>query len=138
MATAKIKAVIRAVILAWATLSMACIAMAQEWQLLDAAHQRVLAPLQDNWAQLHPERKKVWVDIAKLHGNLSPSAQERLRERMQHWESLSNAERAQVIESYKQHKQRSPQAQRDIEQQWREYQALPEEEKARLRAMTKG
>lgn len=103
------------------------------WSRLSAQQQSVLAPLQQDWDKLDPERRKHWIGLADRYHSLPADRQQRIQQRMQEWASLTPEQRAQAIERYKRIKQLPPEKHEQLHQRWREYQALPEEQRQKLR-----
>jgi hypothetical protein len=103
------------------------------WAELQPEHQKILAPLKDDWPNIEADRKLKWVDIARRYPTMSPEKQQRLQERMKSWAELSAEERAEVRKRYKMLRDMPPEQRREIQRKWREYDSLSEEEKASLR-----
>ncbi len=103
------------------------------WGKLTAQQQSVLAPLQQDWDKLDPERRKRWVGLADRYHSLPADRQQLIQQRMHEWASLTPEQRAQAIERYKRIKQLPPEKHEQLHQRWREYQALPEEQRQKLR-----
>jgi hypothetical protein len=105
----------------------------QPWSKLSAQQQSVLAPLQQDWDKLDPDRRKHWIGLADRYHSLPADRQQRIQQRMHEWASLTPEQRAQAIERYKRIKQLPPEKHEQLHQRWREYQALPEEQRQKLR-----
>ena len=105
----------------------------QPWSTLSAQQQAVLAPLQQDWDKLDPERRKRWIGLADRYHSLPADRQQRIQQRMHEWASLTPEQRAQALERYKRIKQLPPEKHEQLHQRWREYQALPEEQRQKLR-----
>jgi hypothetical protein len=103
------------------------------WSTLTAEQKSILAPLQQEWDKLDPERRKHWIGLAARYPSLPPERQQRIQQRMSEWVSLTPEQRAQAIERYKRMKQLPPEKLDQLHQRWREYQELPEEQRQKLR-----
>ena len=103
------------------------------WAKLTPDQKSILAPLQQEWDKLDPERRKHWIGLTARYPSLPPDRQQRIQQRMHEWVSLTPEQRAQAIERYKRMKQLPPEKHDQLHQRWREYQALPEEQRQKLR-----
>ncbi len=103
------------------------------WAKLTPDQKTILAPLQQEWDKLDPERRKHWIGLTARYPSLPPDRQQRIQQRMHEWVSLTPEQRAQAIERYKRMKQLPPEKHDQLHQRWREYQALPEEQRQKLR-----
>src|SRR5437016_4917526 len=63
------------------------------WNELNADQQQILAPLQNDWDQLEPVRKRKWLGIAKRYPKMKPEEQQRVQKRMQTWARLTPEQR---------------------------------------------
>ena len=52
------------------------------WSKLSAQQQSVLAPLQQDWDKLDPERRKHWIGLADRYHSLPAERQQRIQQRM--------------------------------------------------------
>lgn len=103
------------------------------WSKLTAEQKSILAPLQQEWDKLDPDRRKHWISLAARYPTLPPERQQLIQQRMHEWVSLTPEQRAQAIERYKRMKQLPPEKHDQLHQRWREYQELPEEQRQKLR-----
>lgn len=103
------------------------------WSKLTPEQQSILAPLQQEWDKLDPERRKHWIGLAARYPGMPTDRQQRIQQRMHEWVSLTPEQRAQAIERYKRMKQLSPEKHDQLHQRWREYQELSEEQRQKLR-----
>lgn len=124
--------VLSAILLLGATSSIAA-GPGPAWKDLTAEQQRILAPLQDDWPRIEPDRRVKWIDIARRYPTMTPQQQERLQSRMKKWASLSQEERTEVRKRYKKLQNLPPEKRAEIHRKWAEYESLPEEEKKALR-----
>lgn len=118
-------------------LSQACAAppkrAAPTWNELTIEEQQVLAPLERDWDQLAPQRRRKWVGIAKRYPTMKSDEKSKIDRRMQPWASLSADQRRIARERYKKLEQLPPAKRDELRTRWEEYSRLPEDERARLR-----
>lgn len=109
------------------------LALAQEtdltWSQLPASEQKLLSPLQAQWASMDQIRRQKWREIAQRYPKLSAAQQERLRSRMVEWAALSPSERNRARLQFEESKL-VPAEERSV--RWEAYRALPEEERKLL------
>jgi hypothetical protein len=109
------------------------LAQAQEtdltWSQLPASEQKLLSPLQAQWASMDQIRRQKWREIAQRYPKLSAAQQELLRSRMVEWAALSPSERNQARLQFEESKL-VPAEERQA--RWEAYRALPEEERKLL------
>lgn len=99
------------------------------WSQLPAAEQKLLSPLQAQWASMDQTRRQKWHEIAQRYPKLSAAQQERLRSRMVEWAALSPSERNRARLQFEESKL-VPAEERSV--RWEAYRALPEEERKLL------
>ena len=63
------------------------------WGELNGEQRQILAPLESDWDQMEPQRKKKWVGIAKRYPKMKNDQQQRVQQQMQAWAKLTTAER---------------------------------------------
>ncbi|HEX7955242.1 MAG TPA: DUF3106 domain-containing protein, partial [Burkholderiales bacterium] len=103
------------------------------WSQLTAEQKSILAPLEQEWDKLDPDRRKRWVNLANRYPSLPAERQQRIQQRMQEWVSLTPEQRVQALERYKRLKQLPPGKPDQLHERWREYQGLSEEQRQNLR-----
>lgn len=99
------------------------------WSQLPAAEQKLLSPLQAQWASMDQTRRQKWREIAQRYPQLSAAQQERLRSRMVEWAALSPSERNRARLQFEESKL-VPAEERQA--RWEAYRALPEQERQQL------
>ncbi|MFM2056886.1 MAG: hypothetical protein RLY71_1271 [Pseudomonadota bacterium] len=99
------------------------------WSQLPASEQKLLSPLQAQWASMDQIRRQKWREIAQRYPKLSAEQQERLRSRMVEWAAMSPSERNQARLQFEESKL-VPAEERRV--RWEAYRALPEEERKLL------
>jgi hypothetical protein len=105
-------------------------ASALQWGELNAAQQRILAPLKSDWENLSVDQRRKWIGITKRYAAMKPLEQERIQARMQRWANLSPEQRAQARENYKRMAKASAEKRKRLREQWLKYQAsLPPEQR---------
>jgi hypothetical protein len=109
--------------------ALPCHAEGPDWNQLDAAHQRVLAPLRSSWDAMDTTRKDKWVELAERYPSLSPADQQRVRSRMAEWSALSANQRGQARLHYQEARQVPP---AEREARWEAYQSLTETQRRAL------
>jgi hypothetical protein len=101
------------------------------WSSLSARQRTVLAPLEDDWANITAYQKNQWIELAARYPSLNKQEQARIRERMADWARLSATERGRARLNFQTATQQQPAA--DRQARWEAYQALSPEERERLR-----
>ncbi|MCE4553283.1 DUF3106 domain-containing protein [Pelomonas cellulosilytica] len=99
------------------------------WAGLTAAQRQLLAPLEQDWAEISSSQRSKWLSAAPMLATLPPAELTRLQERMRDWARLSPAERVNARIGFQVAKQV------DAEQRqakWEAYQALPAEKRQAL------
>src|SRR5712671_2873290 len=102
------------------------------WGELTQEQQQILAPLEVDWDNLEPDRKRKWIGIAKRYPKMKPDEQARVQRRMQAWAKLTPKERQAARERYKKMENLPPDKKQGLKQQWEEYNRLPEQERLKL------
>jgi hypothetical protein len=102
-----------------------------QWNELNPAQQKILAPLATKWNDLPAERKSKWMALAQRYPTLPPADQEKLQSRMSEWASLKPRDRERARLNYAETKKLAP---HERNADWEAYQALSPEEKRRLAA----
>lgn len=105
------------------------LASAPTWRELTPSQRRLLAPLEDDWAELGPSQRSKWVNAAPMLATLPEPELTRLHERMRGWAKLSPAERREARVAFQMAK-RVDAEQRQAK--WEAYQALPPERRQEL------
>jgi len=101
------------------------------WRDLPPAQQKILRPLERDWATTDPARKQKWLDIAARFPNLPASEQARIQARMADWARLTPEQRGQARQNFQAAKQVPA---LDRQAQWEAYQSLSPEERRKLAA----
>jgi len=99
------------------------------WSGLSASQRQLLAPLQDDWAEISPSQRSKWLSATPTMATLPPTELARVHERMRDWARLNPAERTNARIGFQVAKQV------DAEQRqakWEAYQALPPEKRKEL------
>ena len=91
------------------------------WDRLSPRQQRILEPLQSDWAQLLPEQRRKWVDLSTRFPSFTLDEQERIQARMGEWARMSPAERGQARLNFQEIRQLS---QKERLEMWEAYQGL--------------
>ena len=99
------------------------------WSQLPASEQKLLSPLQAQWASMDQIRRQKWREIAQRYPKLPAAQQELLRSRMVEWAALSPSERNRARLQFEESKV-VPVEERQA--RWQAYRALPEEERKLL------
>lgn len=99
------------------------------WSELRASQQVALAPLRAHWAQIEPNRKSKWLEVAQRFGNMPPAERQRVQARMAEWAAMSPTERGRARQSFQE--LRNLRAD-DRQALWDAYSALPPEQKREL------
>ena len=107
------------------------------WGELNGEQRQILAPLESDWDQMEPQRKKKWVGIAKRYPKMKNDPQQRVQQQMQAWAKLTPAERRDARERYQKLSKLPPEQKKVVSKKWQEYQQLPEEQKQQLSASAK-
>lgn len=102
------------------------------WGELTTEQRQILAPLEADWNNLGPERKRKWIGIAKRYPTMKPDEQVRVQRRMQAWAKLTPKERQAARERYRKMEKLPPDKKQGLKQQWEEYNRLPEHERHKL------
>ncbi len=104
------------------------------WTALTPEQKTILAPLQQEWAQMDAFRRKKWIGIAERFPDMKPEEQASIRRNMREWAKLAPEERRIAREKYRSLMRASPETRQAVRQRWEEYATLTEEEKERLRS----
>lgn len=104
------------------------------WTALTPEQKTILAPLQNEWAQMDAFRRKKWIGIAQRFPDMTALEQASMQRNMREWAKLAPEERRIAREKYKSLKRISPEERQLVKQKWEEYSTLTEEEKQRLRS----
>ncbi len=102
------------------------------WIELPSQYKELLAPLEPRWNGFTPQRRRMWMDIAKSYPAMPADEQAKVERRLQRWVKLTAAERKEVRESFKKLQKLPPDRKQALRQQWEEYNALPEEERRKI------
>jgi hypothetical protein len=102
------------------------------WAELTSEQRQTLAPLESDWGNLEPARKRKWLGIAKRYPKMKPDEQVRVQRRMQAWANLSPKERQAARDRYKKIEKLPPDKKRSLKRKWEEYNRLPEQERRKL------
>ena len=105
------------------------LALSGQWSRLSARDQVILAPLQEDWAELSTDQRLKWLDLSMRFPSLAPDEQFRVQERMAQWARLSSAERGAARLNFQELRQIS---QKERLEQWEAYQGLNPDEKKEL------
>ncbi len=125
-----------------AFLGACCLAMAAHaatergttWASLTPAQQQALAPLQNDWAKLEPNRRAKWLELSARFPSMPLEERHRVQARMAEWVRLTPAERTRARMQFQEVRQ-LPAEERQAK--WQAYQALTEEERLQLAARSK-
>ncbi|NMG02852.1 DUF3106 domain-containing protein [Azoarcus taiwanensis] len=99
-------------------------ASAQDWTRLTPSQQRVLAPLQAEWASLSAADRRQWLAIGDGFEGLTPEERARATERMREWANLSAAERDRARQQYRALRSMPPDQRESLHEQWEAYRKL--------------
>jgi len=102
------------------------------WAELTSEQRQTLAPLESDWDNLEPVRRRKWLGIAKRYPKMKPDQQMRVQRRMQAWANLSPKERQAARDRYKKIETLPPDKKRSLKRKWEEYNRLPEQERRKL------
>lgn len=127
MAAARPGFLIRA--LACATLVGPLFAQTASWTDIDTAQQRVLAPLEGEWARMSEVDRQAWLGIVRGFDRLLPDEQERIRQRMRDWARLTPEQREHARDQYRVLRNIPVERRETLHQQWLHYRDLPAQEK---------
>lgn len=103
--------------------------LAPSWSGLTPAQRVILAPLEQEWHQLGPDRRLKWLEVANRMPDLPVEEQARMQERMRDWARLSPKERSLARIGFQAARQVDADERRA---KWEAYQALPLERRAEL------
>jgi len=103
------------------------------WTALTPEQKAILAPLQQEWAEMDAFRRKKWLGIAQRYPTLSPTEQASQQRNMREWARLAPEERKTARQKYQSLRRFSPEERQVVKQKWDEYSTLTDEEKERLR-----
>lgn len=101
------------------------------WGALSPAHQAVLKPLQQQWAEIDAPRKQKWIEIAGRFPSMPPAEQARVQARMSEWSRLTPSQRRDARMNYQAARQVPAE---NRQSRWEAYQALPPEQRRQLAA----
>jgi len=102
---------------------------AGQWSRLPPSAQEVLSPLQDDWAELSPDQRLKWYDLARRYYALLPDEQQRIQARMAEWARMTPAERGVARLNFQEIRQLSH---RERLERWEAYQGLEADERRQL------
>jgi hypothetical protein len=88
------------------------------WHQLAPEQQRILAPIEGEWASLDATHKRKWLGITQRFPKMSTAEQERLQHRMKEWASLSPAQRQAAREKYREFEQLTPAEREAMRDKW--------------------
>ncbi len=107
------------------------------WSELNLEQTQVLAPLESDWNQMEPQRKKKWLGIAKRYPKMKIDEQQRVQQQMRAWAKLTPDERRAARERYQKLSKLPPEQKQAVRKKWQEYQQLPDEQKKQFSAGAK-
>jgi Protein of unknown function (DUF3106) len=91
------------------------------WGQLTPEQQKILAPIQGEWAKLDAPRKQKWLGITQRYPKMSPEEQVRLQKRMQEWATLTPDQRRAAREKYREFEQLPTKEREVIREKWDQY-----------------
>jgi hypothetical protein len=91
------------------------------WQQLTPEQQRILAPIEGEWASFDATHKRKWLGITQRFPKMSVAEQERLQRRMKEWASLSPAQRQAAREKYREFEQLTPAEREAMRDKWAKF-----------------
>lgn len=101
------------------------------WGQLTAQQQSTLAPIQGEWDQLEPIRKRKWLGIAQRYPKMKAEEQQRVQRRMKEWASLTPEQRRAAREKYREFELLPQEERQAMREKWEQYQQeLAERERA--------
>lgn len=104
-------------------------AIAGEWGSLDASQRSMLAPLEENWADMSEVERQHWMGIIDGASSLTREEQTRLANRMREWAAMSPEARERARDQYRALRSMPPDQRERLYQQWQMYQSLPPEQR---------
>lgn len=96
------------------------------WQALSPAQQKILAPLERDWASVDAQRRAKWLEVAARYPTMPVEEQARLQARMSDWARMTPAERGRARLQFQETRQ-VPLDERQAK--WQAYQALSDDER---------
>ncbi len=105
------------------------LAVSGRWSRLSPLDQAILAPLEEDWAELSVDQRLKWLDLSLRFPAMTLDEQQRVQERMARWARMSAAERGAARLNFQEIRQLS---QKERLEQWEAYQGLNPDEKKEL------
>lgn len=102
---------------------------APEWRELSTRQREVLRPLVGQWQHMDDTAREKWLNVADRYHRLSPSEQNRVRERMAKWSNLPPQARGEARLRFQQSRQLPPE---ERQRKWEAYQSLSPEAREAL------
>lgn len=103
------------------------------WSSLSAEQQRMLAPVRNQWNQLHPARQQRLAAHARHWASLPPMHQRQIQKRLARWAAMSPAQRHQLRENARVFHNLTPDERARVSEAFKKFQALPPEQQHELR-----
>jgi hypothetical protein len=91
--------------------------IATQWTNIGAPRQKVLAPLQADWAHYTPKTRHHFMALADKYPTLKPDARERIDARLKHWGTMTKEERILARTNYKKVQQLPPEKRAVVKEQ---------------------
>jgi hypothetical protein len=104
--------------------------IATQWTNIGAPRQKVLAPLQADWAHYTPKTRQHFMALADKYPMLKPEARERIDARLKHWGSMTKEERILARSNYKKVQQLPPEKRAVVKEQLKQAHAKKQAAKA--------
>jgi len=112
--------------LVWAQESIA-------WYQLSEQERRMLAPLQEDWGNMHPQRQQRFLNGARRWQSFDGEERAQVQRRFREWDQLSVEQREVIRQRFEQYSGLPPQQQNMMRDRFREFQDMPEERRRNLR-----
>lgn len=88
------------------------------WGGLDARQKEALAPLEQDWDQMEPARRKKWLNMVNRHPEMTPEKRERFHSQVRDWDSLTPEQRKSARDRYRKIDRLPPERRHEIKQKW--------------------
>lgn len=103
------------------------------WSSLDAAQQRMLAPVQGQWDQLKPAHQHRLAEHATQWAGLPPARQKIIGDRLSRWAQMTPEQRRQLRENARAFHKLSPDEREKVRAAFEHFRSLPPDQRKILR-----
>lgn len=124
-----------------AVVAMPTVALGQEgvfWSELSDDQRRTLAPLEQQWNSLSPQRQQRLLQGAQRWQNLGPDERRQAQDRFQQWNAQTPEQQQRIREQFNRFRALPQDEQRAVRDRFQSFQALPENRRYELREQFRG